>query len=202
MKIIRGIVFCCAIVSLSLAGMAQTAKPDAKANAVSPATRYFKLILVLRYPESADGVQQSISTDVAVSDGRPGKSKMSMGSQLPVTMKGKTEYIDVGTKFDCDNVHLEGDGLAVHMVLETSRVNGTIHIKNTNGVDTEEPVISQRKMELSVKLVPDIPKVVFDTKTMDVSKLKPIGPGPATLPAGTPSAPEAMQVEMTAIELK
>ncbi len=139
----------------------------------------------------------------------PGSSKTRMGSQVPVAAGGKTQMIDVGTNFDCDNVHLEGDGLALHFVLEASRIGSLIRIKNAEGVEVEEPLITQRTIELSVKLPLNAPKVVFDSKVgvpghplQLLPPLKPLEGDAKPSLTQIPVPQPGMQVEMTAKELK
>lgn len=210
--------FLCVIVAASIVGMAQSTSSTSRTGAASPATRYFQLTLVLRYSASADGPPapgtQSITTELAVREDRPGSGscKTRMGSQVPVVMEGKTKYIDLGTSFDCNNVHVEGNGLALSIILETSRVTQMIRLKDGNGVETEEPVINQRKMELSVKLPLDTPKVVFDSgvaaKEHPLKALQPLQPqqpmlnGANAAPANLMMQEPTIQVEMTATELK
>jgi hypothetical protein len=133
-----------------------------------------------------------------------------MTSQVPVAMEGKTKFIELGTKFDCNNVRVEGGGLALSLVLETSRVARMVPVKDTNGVETEEPVIAQRTLELSVKLPLDTPKVIFDSNVAvpghplkPIQALKPVQNDSKVVPPQEVMTPEpAMQIEMTASELK
>jgi hypothetical protein len=203
MKLFRGLLVWLAIVSVSAACLAQTTAKNSGAGAGSASTRYFQLTLDLKYPSTADGQpqppDQSISTQVAVGNGRPGSCKTRMTSQLPLVMAGKTTYLDLGTKFDCNNVHVEGNGVAFSIVIETSNVRGMIKTKNHDGGETEEPIISQRNLALSVKLALDTPQVIFDSKAMDSSKLKKIGPSQTV---GALQQEPGLQIVMTATELK
>jgi hypothetical protein len=209
MKMFRGVMLWCAMAGSAVA-MAQ-AKPMSAGAAIS-GTRYFQLTLVLRYTASQGGLpvpgEQSITTEVAVIPDRPGasSSRTRMGSQIPVVIGGKTQLIDVGTSFDCNNVRVEGDGVAMSIVLETSRLGGMVPVKEAGGVEVEEPLITQRKIELSIKLPLDTPKVVFDSKMgVPGHPLKPVqslGPGDGKVPAQMMLQEPGMQVEMTAKELK
>lgn len=139
---------------------------------------------------------------------RPGSSsaKTRMGSQVPVVIGGKTQLVDVGTSFDCNNVRVEGDGLAMSIVLEASRIGDMVRIKNANGVEVEEPLITQRRIELSIKLPLNTPKVVFDSKVgvpgHSLKPLQSLQPGDARIPPAQMMLQEpGMQIEMTAKEL-
>lgn len=209
MKMFRGVMLWCAMAGSAVA-MAQ-AKPMSAGAAIS-GTRYFQLTLVLRYTANADGPPvpgtQSITTEVAVIPDRPGasSSRTRMGSQIPVVIGGKTQLIDVGTSFDCNNVRVEGDGVAMSIVLETSRLGGMVPVKEAGGVEVEEPLITQRKIELSIKLPLDTPKVVFDSKMgvpgHPLKSVQSLGPGDGKVPAQMMLQEPGMQVEMTAKELK
>lgn len=206
MKLLRNVILGYALAA-SVVGMAQQAAKSETGASISPSsTRYFKLKVELRFPTSPEQepVTQSMTTEVAVNKDRPGSGscRIRMGSQVPIGTGMATKFIDVGTKFDCNDIHVEGDGLALSIVLETSRISRMISLKNRAGVETEEPVISQRNLALSVKLPLDTKKVIFDSKNVDPSKLKRLG----SLDAEAKDAPmmqeAAMQVEMTASELK
>jgi|GEM_PF-6772554 len=204
-KMLRRAMFGVVMVVSTTCVAQQLVKPVA-ARVSSSSTRYFKLTMVLKHPVNGElePVSQSITTEVAVyGDGRTGSCRTRMTSQVPIGTGMATKFIDVGTKFDCNDVRLEGDGLAMSIVLETSRLTRMISLKNRDGVETEEPVISQRNVALSVKLPLDTPKMVFDSKNVDSSKLKPLGPlGAAAAKDETMMQDAAMQIEMTASELK
>lgn len=212
----------CAIAALSSTVKSQSAyvlSPTLYAGQTATTTRYFKLTLVLRYP-SAKGVpepdEQSITTEVAVMPDRAGSCKTRMTSKVPVTggpetqfSKVGTKFIELGTKFDCNNIHVEGDGLAFSLVLQTSRFTGEmIKIGGTNrdGTPIEEPIITQRNLELSVRLPLEQPKVIFDSNTKalqplkTLQPLKPLEEGSKRLPVKMEEPP--LQIEMTATELK
>jgi len=161
--------------------------------------------------------EQSITTEIAVPPaGRTGSCKTRMTSQVPVMVGGPqtqfskdgTKFIELGTKFDCNNVHVEGDGLAFTIILETSRVTGMIETGATNrdGSPVEEPIITQRNLELSVKLPLDQAKVIFDSNTKPLTPLRPLQPlkplheDLKSLPSKMEDRP--LQIEMTATELK
>ncbi|NYF78357.1 hypothetical protein [Granulicella arctica] len=204
-KMLRRVVFGVVMV-VSGVCVAQQPMKSAGASVALSAMRYFKLTMVLKYPTNGElePMSQSITTEVAVyGDGRIGSCRTRMTSQVPVGTGVATKFIDVGTKFDCNDVRLEGDGLAMSIVLETSRLTRMISIKNRDGVETVEPVISQRNVTLSVKLPLNTPKVVFDSKDVDSSKLKPLGSlGATAAKDGSMMQDAAMQIEMTASELK
>lgn len=211
-KMLPGISFWCVMVAASTICMAQSRKNAPGASTDSQGTRYFQLTLVLKYPESAQALpepgDQSITTEVAVNENRPGSGscKTRMTSQLPMITSDKTRFIELGTKFDCDNIHVEGNALALSIILETSRVSGFVTTKNSSGVETEEPLVTQQNIALSVKLPLDTPKIVFDSNAGMAGKLKPLKP----LQIGNNAHPSevgrmsssAIQVEMTAHELK
>lgn len=202
-------ILCWFAMAASAEVMAQPAKPLTHAGTASSATRYFQVTLVLRFSASPEGPPapgtQSITTELAVSGNRPGSSKTRMGSQVPIITGGKTQLIDVGTNFDCDNVHVERDGLALHFLLETTRVGNMIRTKDAEGVEVEEPIISKRTIELTVKLPLDSAKTVFDsTVGVPGHQLKQMAPlSPLQVDAKSAIAQQGgMQVEMTAKELK
>ena len=204
MKLFRDVSICCALVAASAVGLAQSTTSGAGATVST--TRYFQLTLELKYPASVDGQQQpadqSITTQVAVGDRKPGSCKTRMTSQFPLVMAGKTTFVDLGTKFDCNNVHVEGDGLTLSIVLETSSVRGTVLTKNHDGSETEEPIISQRSLALSVKqLALGTPEVIFDSKAIDTSKLKKTELSAVPTPTASVQQP-GLQVVMTVTELK
>lgn len=139
---------------------------------------------------------------------RPGaaSSKTRMGSQVPVVIGGKMQLIDVGTSFDCNNVRVEGNDVAMSIVLEASRIGDMVRIKNANGVEVEEPLITQRRIELSIKLPLNTPKVVFDSKVgvpgHSLKPLRSLQPGDAKIPPAQMMLQEpGMQIEMIAKEL-
>ena len=190
-------------------GMGGVAQSSVSANVVSPVTRYFKLTIVLRFPSDAElePASQTVTTEVAILPNRTGSCKTRMTSQVPIGTGLATKFIDVGTKFDCNDVRLEGNGLALSIVLETNRLNGMVSLKNHDGVETQEPIISQRNLALSIKLPLDTPKVIFKSKNADPSKLKrPTPLGEAAKEGAGKEIPmvqdSPMQVEMTASELK
>lgn len=196
-----------AILLMYTSGFAQT-----KANHTGVAaseTRYFQLTLNLRF--GAIGEQQAtvqtITTEVAVRGSVPGSSKARMVSQTPTGSGTGTKYIEVGTKFDADDIHVEGDGVALHFVLSASRPVKMIRYKASDGTEMEEPVITDRTVELAVRLPLGQPKVVFDSSSKSLAALKPLENNPKADPAaeaaaGMPKPDQAMVVEMTVSELK
>lgn len=207
---LRGMLLGYAMVLVSASATAQPMRASSGAGAGSTDTRYFQLTLDLKSPGSLEGQPQlsaqSIMTEVAVSDGKPGSCRTRMTSQIPVS--GSDKPIDIGTRFDCNNIHLEGDGLALSIVLDMSRITGKVSTKNRDGVEVEEPIISERKLELSVKLPLGTPKVVFDSSSETLVKpLKALQKGSELPPSyGAPKRIEVptppLQIEMTATELK
>ena len=205
MKNTSRILLCCAVLMAVTACLAQSTKPASGVSSTSPGTRYFQLTVLLKFPEGTDGLQQHadqvISTDVAVNNNRPGSCKTRVTSQVPIVTGGKTKFVELGTKFDCNDVHVDGDGLALSIVVETSNIQGMITTKSDSGVEMEEPIISQRKLELSAKLLLDTPKVIFDSKTVSHAVIQKLGSGTAPLKTAV-QAPSSMQIEITATELK
>ena len=166
--------------------------------------RYFQLTLNLTF--GANGEQQettqTITTEFAVRGSIPGSCKARMVSQTPTGSGTGTKYIEVGTKFDADDIHLEGDGVALHFVRSASRPVKMIKYKSKDGVEMEEPIITERNVELSVKLPLDKSKVVFDSASKVLTPLKPL-PGnskddpAAEEAAGLPKADQPMVISMT-----
>jgi hypothetical protein len=191
------------------AAAAGNAQPG-RSGSTAAASRYFQITLNLKFAQAADQppATEVITTQVAVRDGKPGSCKARMLSQVPIGTGRLMKYIELGTKLDCNSVRVEGDGIALQFVLETSGYMGTAKTRGSDGVVFEEPIITQRSVELSVKLPLDQPKVVFDSSA---HPLKPLTPPPpsADASAGVVSAMPVpsrlsapMQIEMTATELK
>ena len=169
----------CVLLILALFGIVSTSNAQSRRTAAAddaPATRYFQLTLDLNFAASSEQqpTTQTISTEVAVRDGRPGHCKARMVSQMPTGTVSQTKYIELGTKLDCDDVHMEGDSVALVFSLETSRVTKMIKTKNADGTEIDEPVITQRTVQLNVKLPLDQKKVVFDSSTHPLKSLKPL----------------------------
>jgi hypothetical protein len=196
-----------AMLLVALGGVAQ-----AKANRSTPVgakTRYFQLTLNLKFGANGEqqATMQAITTEFAVRGSIPGTTKARMVSQTPAGNGVQTKYIEVGTKFDADDIHVEGDGVALHFVLSASRPVKMIKYKANDGTEMEEPVITDRMVELSVKLPLDHAKVVFDSSSKSLAVLKPLGANPkgdpaAEAAAGTPKPDQPMVIEMTVSELK
>jgi hypothetical protein len=188
-------------------GIAQQGK---SASAPVAASRYFQLTLNLKFAQTADQqpATETITTEVAVRDGKPGSCKARMISQVPIGTGSASKYIELGTKLDCNDVHVEGEALALQFTLETSGYIGMARTRGSDGVIFDEPMIAQRNVQLSVKLPLDQPKVVFDSSTHPATPLKPpASPGDGA--AGVVSATQIpsrlgtpMLIEMTASELK
>lgn len=191
-------------------GLGAQSRVTHKATEVLPesATRYFELKLVMRYP-GAPGREprvESLMTDIAVIKDRPGASscRARVTSQVPVMMQKGPTYLDLGTKLDCNDVRVEGNAVAMAVVLETSSVNGMVTTRDKDGQSLEEPLISQRNLQLQARLPLGKPTVIFDTKNMEPMRLKPLKEDAGAV-AGSETdgmrAPAEMQVEMTAREL-
>jgi hypothetical protein len=195
------------LVGAATAGIAQ---PEKSSSAAAVASRYFQVTLNLKFVQAADQqpATETITTEVAVRDGKPGSCKARMLSQVPTGTGRATKYIELGTKLDCNDVRIEGDGIALEFALETSGYMGTARTKGSDGVVFDEPMITQRSVQLSVKLPLDRPKVVFDASAHPLTPLKPPAPLGDTS-AGVVSAMPVpsrlgapMLIEMTATELK
>ena len=186
-----------ALLVASPAGSAQSRRSDAML------TRYFQLTLNLKSGAVADQQQsstQTITTEVAIRSDRPGSCKARMMFQVP-TGSGAgaaTKYIELGTKFDCNDVHIEGDGIALEFALETSRVVQMIKTKSSDGVEMDEPLIGLRAVQLTVKLPLDQAKVVFDSNSEPVPPASPT----ATATPIPPSQGSPILIELIATELK
>ena len=179
--------------------------------AQASSTRYFEVRLVLRLPASAGRKErvESLTTDLAVIKDRPRASscRARLISQVPVTMQRGPTYLDIGTKLDCNDVRMEGNALAMGVVLETSSVNGMVTTVDKDGKSLQEPLIAQRNISLQVKLPLGKPTVIFNSRNMEASGLRPLEGGPKPLGSGTrgevagaPGGSE-MEVEMMAREL-
>jgi hypothetical protein len=207
MKAIHTIALCLVLIGAAAVGNAQPGKPGSTAAAAS---RYFQITLNLKFAQTADQqpATETITTQVAVRDGKPGSCKARMLSQVPIGSGRAMKYIELGTKLDCNGVRVEGDGIALEFALETSGYMGTARTKGSDGVVFDEPIITQRSVELSVKLPLDQPKVVFDSSAHPLQPLSPPQPlagasGGVVSTTPVPSRLGApMQIEMTATELK
>jgi hypothetical protein len=131
-----------------------------------------------------------------------------MISQVPTGTGSGTKYIELGTKLDCNDVHIEGDGIALEFTLETSRIAGMVKTKGSDGVVIDEPVITQRSVQLTAKLPLDLPKVVFDSSSHPLAHLKATSPAADAPASGVNEVPvppridSPLLIEMTASELK
>jgi hypothetical protein len=207
MRTTRILVLCLFLTGAAPLGIAQQGK---SASAPVAASRYFQITLNLKFAQTADQppATETITTEVAVRDEKPGSCKARMISQVPIGTGSATKYIELGTKLDCNDVHVEGDGLALQFTLETSGFIGMAKTRGADGAIFDEPMIAQRSVQLSVKLPLDQPKVVFDSSAHPTTPLKPLAP-PANGAAGVVSATPIpsrlstpMLIEMTASELK
>ena len=207
MRVTRKPVLYLALLGVSIAGIAQSKKSGSAP--VAKASRYFQLTLNLKFAPVADHepTAQTITTEVAVREGRPGSCKARMISQVPTGTGSGTKYIELGTKLDCNDVHIEGDGIALEFTLETSRIAGMVKTKGSDGVVIDEPVISQRSVQLTARLPLGSPKVVFDFEfhPRPLKAPNPLGDAPAS---GVNEAPTPQRIdsplliEMTATELE
>ncbi len=82
-----------------------------------------------------------------------------------------------------------------------------INYTRRDGVEMEEPIITDRAIELTVKLPLDQPKVVFDSSSKVLLPLKPLkglskDDPSAEAAAGPPAQDQPMVIELTATELK
>jgi hypothetical protein len=207
MKATRTIALFLVLVGAAAAGIAQ---PGKSGSAATAASRYFQITLNLKFVQAADQqpATETITTEVAVRDGKPGSCKARMLSQVPTGTGGATKYIELGTKLDCNDIRVEGDGIALEFALEASGYMGTAKTKGSDGVVFDEPMITQRSVQLSVKLPLDRSKVVFDSSAHPLTPLNPPAPS-ADASAGVVSAMPVpsrlgapMLIEMTATELK
>jgi hypothetical protein len=195
------------LIGAATTGIAQPGKPGS--TIVAP-SRYFQITLNLKFIQAADQqpATETITTQVAVRDGKPGSCKARMLSQVPTGAGATMKYIELGTKLDCNDVRIDGNGIALEFALETSGYMGTAKTKGSDGVVFDEPLITQRSVELSVKLPLDQPKVVFDSSAHPLKPLSPPSPlanGSTGVVSTMPVASRLgapMQIEMTATELK
>jgi hypothetical protein len=192
-----------AVLMMVSSGVAQTKATPA---------RYFQLTLNLKFGanEQQQETAQTITTEVAVRGTVPGACRARMVSQTPTGSGAGTKYIEVGTKFDADDIHVDGDSVALHFVLSASRPVKMIKYKSKEGVEVEEPVITERVVELSVKIPLDTTKTVFDSSSKSlipgkrpVSDLKDDPAVVAAAAAGVMSSPDQpVLIEMIVTELK
>lgn len=193
------------ILCLVIAGVTGAANGQSrKAAAATSAARYFKIDLALKFGAvPAQGpAMQSISTEVAVRAGKPGSCKARMISQVPTGMGGQTKFVDLGTKLDCNDVHVEGNALALQFTLDASRIKQMVKSKAADGSPMEEPLITQRTVQLTVRLPLNKTETVFDSSTHAMKPLGPVGlkPGEGG-PAPAMGEDVPLVIEMTATEL-
>lgn len=170
-------------------------------------SRNFQLTMVIESPQSGETATQpttqSITTEIVVVEGRTGSGKARMTSQLPSSSSSRSKLVELGTKLDCTDVYMDGNELALHFVLETSRFTGYVESTDEKCGTVKEPLISQRTVELSVKVPLDRPKIVFDSRTVSKGGLKPLpeSAGPGRITVERFQQPE-LRVELMATELK
>jgi len=135
MKAAHTIALCLILIVATAAGIAQPGRPGSTAAASS---RYFQITLNLKFAQAADQqpASETITTQVAVRDGKPGSCKARMLSQVPTGTGGAMKYIELGTKLDCNDVRVEGDGIALEFALETSGYMGTAKTKGSEAMVT------------------------------------------------------------------
>lgn len=196
-----------AAICIVLSGIPSTAMSQRKGDSslsLSPsATRYFQLTLNLKFGEAGaqPPTEQTITTEVAVRDGRPGSCKARMISQVPTLAGEKLKYVELGTKLDCNDVHIEGNGIALQFTLDTSRIAEMIKTKTSAGEELDEPLITQRTVQLMVQLPLNQTKVVFDSTSHPLtSQTEKSLSSDSQTTRKTQDAP--MSIEMTATELK
>jgi hypothetical protein len=200
--------FCLVLLAAATAGVAQPKSSGAATSATPAATRYFQLTLNLTFGPVADQqpTTQTITTEVAVRSERPGSCKVRMISQVPAGTGSRTRYLELGTKFDCNDVHIEGVGLALQFTLETTRIIGMVKTRTNAGVVIDEPMLDERTVQLTVKLPLDQTKVVFDSRSKLTPPLKSLPPsvtsGTVLSPPVPPREDPPMLIEMTASESK
>ncbi len=210
MNSIRGQVWLAVLVCGGMAtnaGFGQVNGAAREGATVVSGSRNFQLTMVIESPQSGETAAQpsaqSITTEIVVYEGRTGSGKARMTSQLPTSSHLRSKLLELGTKLDCTDVHMDGNQLALHFVLETSRFTGYVTNRDDKGAETEEPLISQRTVELSVKVPLDQPKIVFDSKTVSKGALRPLpgAAGPTPVRVERFEQPE-LRVELIATELK
>jgi len=210
MKTILRVALYVAVLVMPAAALAQlkVARPGVAA-APTP-VRYFQLAINLKFGASGEqqATTQTITTEVAVRGTIPGSCKARMVSQYPTGSGTATKYIELGTKFDANDIHIEGEDVALHFILATSRPVKMIKYTRSDGVEIEEPIITEQTIELAVKLPLGQAKVVFDDSSFKpLAPLKPlqgatVGDPAAEAAAGPPQQHQPMVIELTATELK
>jgi len=197
--------------AMPMAGLAQSKATRSPAATVPSPVRYFQLAIDLKFGASGEqqATTQTITTEVAVRGAAPGACKARMVSQYPTGSGTGTKYIELGTKFDANDIRMDGDGVALHFVLATSRLVKMIKYTRSDGVEMEEPIITEQTVELAVRLPLGQAKVVFDDSSFKpLAPLKPLQGSPTGDPAaeaaaaGPPQQHQPMVIEMTATELK
>lgn len=191
------------------AGMFRAQVKTPQSAAAVSSTRYFQLTLNLTFGANGEVQEgtQTITSEFAIRGSIHGSSKARMVSQTPAGSGTGTRYIEVGTKFDANDIRIEGDGIALHFVLSASRPVKMIRYTQSDGKEMEEPIITERNVELDVKLPLDKPRVVFDSSSKALTQLKSQeintkNDPAAEASAGVPRGDQPMKVEMAVTELK
>jgi len=209
MKTILRVAIYVVVLVMPIAALAQSKLARPAVAAAPTPVRYFQLTIDLKFGASGEqqATTQTITTEVAVRGTVPGSCSARMVSQVPTGSGTGTKYLEVGTSFDANEIHTDGGGIALHFVLSTSRPVKMIKYTRSDGVEMEEPIITNREIELSVKLPLNQPKVVFDSSSKSLSPLQPLkslsrGEPSAEAAAGPPQQDQPMMIELTATELK
>ena len=209
MKAILGIAIYLAALAMPVAGFSQSKAARSPVATAPSNVRYFQLAINLKFGASGEqqSTMQTITTEVAVRSTIPGSCSARMVSQIPTGRGTATKYLELGTKFDANDIHIEGDGIALHFVLEASRPIKMIKYTRNDGVEMEEPIITARTIELSVKLPLNRPKVVFDSNSKSLRPLQSlkesaVGDPAAEVASGPPQQDQPVEIEITATELK
>lgn len=209
MKMILGVAICLTALAMPVAGLSQSKTTRSSVAAVPSNVRYFQLAINLKFGASGEqqATTQTITTEVAVRGNIPGSCAARMTSQLPTGSGMGTKFLELGTKFDANDIHIEGDGIALHFILETSRPVKMIKYTRNDGVEMEEPIITAQTIELSVKLPLNRPKVVFGSNSKSLKPLQSlkesaVGDPAAEVASGPPQQDQPIEIEITATELK
>ena len=107
----------------------------------------------------------------------------------------------MGTHQYSVQVRVERDALALQFILDASRIKDMVKTTAPDGTTLDEPLITQRTVQLSVKLPLNHTEVVFDSSTHPQATLTTLSPQsgqPAPLPT-TQDVP--LILEMIAAEL-
>ncbi len=96
----------------------------------------------------------------------------------------------------------EGNALALQFTLDASRIKQMVKSKAADGSPMDEPLITQRTVQLTVRLPLNKTETVFDSSTHAMKPLGPVGlkPGEGG-PAPAMGEDVPLVIEMTATEL-